>query len=148
MAIHTPSMRVVVDQRPVTIARVLPPRFGGLDIGRPFEIALALSLLTLSRYDVGTVSGLAAETLRLSRLIHAGPAHHATGASARLDAGEEFLARFSARSPHAQVRWRGISPLRDRAGIEPSRVSPSSPALEATLTGRLQGVRLPASLVR
>ena len=66
MAIHTPSMRVVVDQRPVTIARVLPPRFGGLDIGRPFEIALALSLLTLSRYDVGTVSGLAAETLRLS----------------------------------------------------------------------------------
>jgi putative ABC transport system permease protein len=62
---HAVGTRVIVDRRPATIVGVLPPRFGGLEIGRPFEIALPLTLLTLPPYDADTVSFNVA--LRLKR---------------------------------------------------------------------------------
>jgi putative ABC transport system permease protein len=114
---HAIGMRVVVDRRPATIVGVLPPRFGGFEIGRPFEIALPLTLLTLSPYDVDTVSFNVA--LRLKRdvsLAEATQVLRAMQPELRLasmpakNPGPEFL-----RDPLTlRFAGAGISPLRDQ----------------------------------
>jgi predicted permease len=48
--------RIVVDRRPATIVGVLPPRFGGFEVERPFELALPITLLNRPPFDVDSAT--------------------------------------------------------------------------------------------